>query len=96
MLQSVGITPKGFNKMLTLESAFYGLKALIFSLPLSALISYGMNAAVGEASIPFLFDYKMYLAVIAVVMIVIGMTMLYSIKKVQKQNIIETLKDDIV
>ena len=96
MLQSVGITPKGFNKMLTLESAFYGLKALIFSLPLSVLISYGMNAAVNEASIPFLFDYKMYLAVTAVVMIVIGMTMLYSIKKVQKQNIIETLKDDIV
>ena len=96
MLQSVGITPKGFNKMLTLESAFYGLKALLFSLPLSALISYGMNAAVGEASIPFLFDYKMYLVVIAVVMIVIGMTMFYSIKKVQKQNIIETLKDDIV
>ena len=96
MLQSVGITPKGFNKMLTLESAFYGLKALVFSLPISVLISYGMNAAVGEASIPFLFDYKMYLAVIAVVMIVIGMTMLYSIKKVQKQNIIETLKDDIV
>ena len=96
MLQSVGITPKGFNKMLTLESAFYGLKALLFSLPISALISYGMNAAVGEASIPFLFDYKMYLAVTAVVMIVIGMTMLYSIKKVQKQNIIETLKDDIV
>lgn len=96
MLQSVGITPKGFNKMLTLESAFYGLKALLFSLPLSVLISYGMNVAVGEASIPFLFDYKMYLAVTAVVMIVIGMTMLYSIKKVQKQNIIETLKDDIV
>ena len=96
MLQSVGITPKGFNKMLTLESAFYGLKALLFSLPISALISYGMNAAVGEASIPFLFDYKMYLVVIAVVMIVIGMTMFYSIKKVQKQNIIETLKDDIV
>lgn len=96
MLQSVGITPKGFNKMLTLESAFYGLKALFFSLPISVLISYGMNAAVGEASIPFLFDYKMYLAVTAVVMIVIGMTMLYSIKKVQKQNIIETLKDDIV
>ncbi len=96
MLQSVGITPKGFNKMLTLETAFYGFKALVFSLPISALISYGMNVAVGEASIPFLFDYKMYLAVIAVVMIVIGMTMLYSIKKVQKQNIIETLKDDIV
>ena len=69
---------------------------MIFSLPISALISYGMNAAVGEASIPFFFDYKMYLAVTAVVMIVIGMTMLYSIKKVQKQNIIETLKDDIV
>lgn len=96
MLQSVGITPNGFNKMLVLESAFYGFKALIFALPLSALISFGMNKALGEASIPFVFDYKVYIGVTLVVMLVIGLTMLYSVKKVQKQNIIETLKDDIV
>lgn len=96
MLQSVGITPKGFNRMLTLESAFYGIRALIVSLPLSALISYGMNIALGDESIPFVFDYPMYIVVVLVVMVIIGLTMLYSIKQVRKQNIIETLKDDIV
>lgn len=96
MLQSVGITPKGFNKMIVLESAFYGIRALIFALPLSVLISFAMNKALGESSIPFIFDYKVYIAVILVVMLIIGLTMLYSVKKVQKQNIIETLKDDIV
>lgn len=96
MLQSVGITPQGFNKMLVLESALYGIRALIFSLPISALISFGMNKALGDTSIPFVFDYKMYIAVTLVVMLIIGLTMLYSVKKVQKQNIIETLKDDIV
>lgn len=96
MLQSVGITPKGFNRMLTLESAFYGIRALIVSLPLSALISYGMNIALGDESIPFVFDYPMYIVVVLVVMAIIGLTMLYSIKQVRKQNIIETLKDDIV
>ena len=96
MLQSVGMTPKGFNRMLVLESAFYGIKALIFSLPISALISYGMNLALANESIPFIFDYRMYIAVTLVVMAIIGFTMIYSVKQVRKQNIIETLKDDIV
>ena len=69
---------------------------MIFALPLSVLISFAMNKALGESSIPFIFDYKVYIAVILVVMLIIGLTMLYSVKKVQKQNIIETLKDDIV
>ena len=63
---------------------------------MSALISYGMNIALGDESIPFVFDYPMYIVVVLVVMAIIGLTMLYSIKQVRKQNIIETLKDDIV
>lgn len=33
ILRSVGITPAGFRKMIWLESLFYGLKALCWSLP---------------------------------------------------------------
>lgn len=95
MMKSVGITPKGFNKMIMLESAFYGIKAVIFGLPISALISFGMHKALNNSAATFSIDYVMYLIVALVVFAIIGMTMIYSVKKVQQNNIIETLKDDI-
>ncbi|MGN0531206.1 MAG: ABC transporter permease [Eubacterium sp.] len=95
MLKSVGTTPGGFNKMIMLESAFYGMRALIVSIPLSLLISKGMNMAIAEAAIPFEVNWITYLVVIAVVFVVIGVTMLFSVKQVQKENIIETLKEEI-
>ena len=95
MMKSVGITPKGFNKMIMLESAFYGIKAVIFGLPISALISFGMHKALNNSAATFSIDYVLYLIVALVVFAIIGMTMIYSVKKVQQNNIIETLKDDI-
>lgn len=95
MMKSVGITPKGFNKMIMLESAFYGIKAVIFGLPISALISFGMHKALNNSAATFSIDYTLYLIVALVVFAIIGMTMIYSVKKVQQNNIIETLKDDI-
>ena len=95
MLKSVGMTPKGFNKMLILETFFYGFKALIFSLPISAGLSFLMNNAVGMNSFAFQIDFKLYAVVSLVVMAIIGLTMLYSVNKVKKQNIIESLKEDI-
>ena len=38
MLKSVGMTPKGFNKMIIYESIFYGIKALLYGLPASVLM----------------------------------------------------------
>lgn len=95
MMKSVGITPKGFNKMIMLESAFYGIKAVIFGLPISALISFGMHKALNNSTATFSIDYLLYLIVALVVFAIVGMTMIYSVKKVQQNNIIETLKDDI-
>lgn len=95
MLKSVGTTPKGFNKMIVLESAFYGLKALVFALPISALLSLAMNKAMGVDSVPFELNVPLYLAVIAVVFVVISMTMLYSVHKLKNDSIVETLKEDI-
>ena len=38
MLKSVGITPKGFRKMICLESFFYGERALIVAIPVSLFL----------------------------------------------------------
>ena len=95
MFKSVGITPNGFNKMIVLESAFYGIKALVFGLPVSVLISFGINKALGEDVIPFEINWLMYLAVIAAVFVVVGMTMIYSVHKIKNDSIVETLKEEI-
>lgn len=95
MLKSVGTTPSGFRKMVVLESAFYGMKALVFALPISAGICFALNYTVGSNSIPFEIDWIMTLCVIAVVFAVVGTSMLYSVSKLRNDNIVETLKEEI-
>lgn len=95
MLKSVGTTPKGFSKMVSLESVFYALKAVIFGVPISVLISVALNKMLGESSIPYHFDIKLYLSVIIIVFVLISITMIYSVRKLKSDNIIEALKEDI-
>ena len=95
MLKSVGTTPQGFRKMVVLESAFYGMKALVFALPISAGICFALNYTVGSNSIPFEIDWIMTLCVIAVVFALVGTSMLYSVSKLRNDNIVETLKEEI-
>ncbi|MDE5671714.1 MAG: ABC transporter permease, partial [Eubacterium sp.] len=95
MLKSVGATQKGFYKMVCLESLFYGLNALIVSVPLSLLISFGLNKMIARGDVPFEVDFILYACVILAVFLIIGFSMLYSVKKIKKDSIIETLKQDI-
>lgn len=95
MLKSVGTTPKGFSKMVSLESVFYALKAVIFGVPISVLISVVLNKMLGESSIPYHFDIKLYLSVVIIVFVLISITMIYSVRKLKDDNIIEALKEDI-
>lgn len=96
MLKSVGVTPKGFNKMIMLESALYGIRALIFAVPISILISFLMNQSISSRTLPFIINWQLYLMVIGFVFAIIFMTMIYSVKKASKNTIVETLKEDIV
>ncbi len=95
MYKSVGATQKGFYKMVLLESIFYGLRALIIALPLSLLASYGLNVTAGDAKAPFEIDFPLYLAVIAAVFAVTGVSMLFSASKLKNDGIIEVLSEDI-
>ena len=95
MLKSVGTTPSGFRKMISLESVFYGLKALVFALPISVALCYGMNVALSSNMIPFEINWLLYLAVIAVVFLIIGFTMLFAVYNLKNDSIVETLKEEI-
>ncbi len=97
MLKSVGITPKGFNKMLNYESVFYGIKALCYGLPVSIAMMYMTHQALMISfRFPFELPIKSILTVVISVFVIVGTAMLYSSSKVKKENIIDALKQEII
>jgi len=95
MLRSVGMTPKSFNKMMNFESAFYGIKALLYGLPISVAIGYFLYIVLNNSiSFDFSLPWKDYVIAIVFVFIIVSATMLYAGSKIRKQNIIDALKDD--
>ena len=89
------MTPGGFRKMIRLESLLYGIRSLVVALPLSVVINLLMNRSLGSESIPYEFDWMMYLAAVVVVFILISVTMLFSVSKLKKDSVVETLKEEI-
>src|SRR5690625_6678073 len=59
MLKSVGMTPKGFNKMIHYETMFYGIKSLLYGLPISIGIMYLIYKVMhGSFEFPFLLPWS--------------------------------------
>lgn len=95
-LKSIGMTKKEFNRMIRLESLMYGIKSLLIGIPLGVLGVFAIFSAFSRGSVPmsFVFPWKAILISIAAVFIVVWLIMKYSISKVNKQNIIETIRND--
>nr|WP_312578393.1 FtsX-like permease family protein [Sedimentibacter sp.] len=95
MLRSVGMTPKSFNKMMNFESVFYGIKALLYGIPISVAIGFFLYKTLNDTiSFNFTLPWKNYGVAVIFVFIIVAATMLYSSSKIRKQNIIDALKDD--
>ncbi len=95
MLKSVGMTAKGFNRMMNFECILYGTRALLFGLPVSVGISYLIHLAVSEGyqkdfTLPWV---ALGIAVLSVFLVVF-VTMMYSMSKVKKDNPIDALKNE--
>ncbi len=97
MLKSVGMTPKGFRKMIRYESLFYALKTLLYGLPVSFALMGLLQAILGRNfEIPFRMPWIPLLGAVAGVFAIVGLTMLYSGSKLKGDHIIDTLKDENV
>lgn len=96
MLRSIGLSPKGFNKMIFFESLFFGLKSLIFALPISFFFIYLINLSIGDTfsfgSIVVPWN-AIIIAMVGVFLIVL-LTMWYSVSKIKKENILNSLRDE--
>lgn len=95
MLQSVGMSPREFSRMMRFECLFYGLKALLFGLPISFLLMYAMyRSMIASVDIRFLVPWSSVIISIAGVFVVVFVTMLYATHRIRKENIIDALKTE--
>lgn len=95
MLRSVGMAKKSLDKMLRFESMFYGMKALLWGIPVSIVIELLMYGGLSR-NFSFSFFLPVIPLVIAVLAIfaIVGLTMLYSSAKIKKANIISILTQE--
>ena len=95
MLKSVGMTQKGFRRMMNYECLLYGSKALLLGLPVSCGITYLIYRAVTTAyETSFHLPWAAIGIAVLSLFLVVFATMMYSMSKVKKDNPIDALKNE--
>lgn len=94
-LKSIGMTTKEFNKMIKLESIMYGTKSLLIGIPIGLFGSYEIfKSFTNSIDFGFIVPWQAIIISVVFVFIIVGLTMKYSLNKINKQNIIETIRQD--
>ena len=95
MLKSIGLSEKGFMRMMNYECVIYGVKGLLLGLPASVLMTAAIwrIANTGVMTGFYIPWYSMAIAVGSVFAVVFA-TMLYAAGKVRKDNPIDALKNE--
>lgn len=95
-LKSVGLTRNGMIKMMTFESLLYGLKSLAFSLPVSLGVTYLIWLVASDSGyyMSFYVPWDKFITATLSVFLIVAISMIYSVKKVNRQNTVETLRNE--
>lgn len=95
MLKSVGMTKKGFYRMMDYECILYGIKGVALGLPVSLAINLLMARSIGfGTNIGVLIPWKSVIIAVGSVFLVVFATMIYSMGKIRNDNPVETLKNE--
>lgn len=96
IMKCVGMTDREFDRMILLESLLYGLKSLIIGIPLGIGLSVLIHKSLvnGIFVIDYVLPYKAIIGSILAVFVLITIIMKYSISRISKQNIIETIRNE--
>ena len=95
MLKSVGMTSKGFNKMMNFECILYGFKSLAWGIPAAFGVTWLIyqNIARGYDT-RFYIPWEAVAIAICSVFVVVFATMVYSMRKIKRDNPIDALKNE--
>ncbi len=95
MLRSVGMTPGSFNRMVRFESIFYGLKGLLWGLPISVFIAWVLyRLQLSVLSSGFTLPWISYGFGVLMILVIVFSTMMYATHRIKKENIIDALKEE--
>ena len=93
MLKSVGMSPKGFHKMLFFESLLYGIKSLLWGLPISFVVMALLYLVLRQNfAIPFSVPWLQVAIGICAIFAIVLITVCYGAVKIRKKNVIEGLR----
>ena len=93
MLRSMGMSPKGFNRMLYYECLIYGSKSVLYGIILTVMVSYVICKVIGiGADAGFVIPWGALIIAIAGVFLVVFASMIYAMCRIRKNNIVEELK----
>ena len=93
MLRSVGMSEKGFQRMLNYECLIYGGRSLAIGLPISFIFSFFIHYVINQmVQVDYFIPYISVLFAIAMVFVVVFITMLYTTRKIRRNNVIEELR----
>lgn len=100
MLRSVGMSDRAFRNMLCFECVLYGLRTLLYGVPLSLLCAWliyqGIAAGIiAGTDLTMQLPWHSLAIGILGVFVIIVITMLYAARKVKQENIIDALRDDM-
>ena len=95
MLRSIGLSEKGLRKMMNYECVIYGLRGLLWGLPASVVMTYVIyRIASGVLTISFYIPWYSVAIAVGSVFAVVFATMLYAVRKLRRDDLVETLKSE--
>ena len=99
MLRSVGMSDHDFKKMMNFECVFYGMRTLLFGIPIAGIISWLIYEVLVTLermdNFDFMFPWRSMAISIFSVLVIVFITMRYAISEIKRENIIDALRDDM-
>ena len=95
MLRSIGLSQRGFQKMMRYECLIYGLRGLLWGLPASVVMTYVIYRVTSSVlTISFYIPWYSVAIAVGSVFAVVFATMLYAVRRLRQDDLVETLKSE--
>ena len=99
MLRSVGMSDLSFNRMMRFECIFYGMRTLMYGVPLSGILSFLIYRVLMSVErmegMYFKFPWGALAVSVLGVFGIVFVTMVYATNRIRRENIIDALRDDM-
>ncbi len=96
VLRSIGLTKGGFNRMLLFECFFFGMKSLVYSLPVSVVLIVIINHVMEGISDAggMMWPVSSIIGVVFAVFLIILLTTMYATRKIKHENIMDAIREE--